>query len=100
MCADKERYRHSTCVEHQARLRKRIALLIRTDKTKAVLNFIVQNRFLMSKNIQFYAAVTPSPMPSPSTADNNGLFFDANASARAKITQLTTINGINRPNFA
>ena len=39
----------------------------------------------------------PSPIPTPSSADANTPFFDAKASALARMIQLTTINGINIP---
>ena len=41
--------------------------------------------------------VKPSPMPRPSVMEASGLFLDAKASARAKMMQLTTISGINKP---
>ena len=47
------------------------------------------------KNIN--ASVKPKPIPTPSKAEANTPFFDAKASARARMIQLTTINGINIP---
>ena len=44
--------------------------------------------------IQTRAKVNPRPMPAPSNAEMIGLFFIANASARPKITQFTTIRGM------
>ena len=41
--------------------------------------------------------VNPSPMPSPSKSEGSGVFLDANASARARIMQFTTIRGMKIP---
>lgn len=42
----------------------------------------------------------PNPFENPSTIDGKIVFFDAKLSALAKIKQLTTIKGINRPSDA
>ena len=39
-------------------------------------------------------------MPRPSTTEGSGLFLEAKDSARAKMMQLTTISGMNRPSDA
>ena len=41
--------------------------------------------------------VKPNPMPIPSQADANGVFFAAKDSARPRMTQFTTIRGMNSP---
>jgi len=43
------------------------------------------------------AKVKPSPIERPSIAEGSGGFFEANASARARMMQLTTISGMNSP---
>ena len=43
------------------------------------------------------ASVKPIPMPMPSAIDSQTLFLLANASARPRIMQFTTINGMNMP---
>jgi hypothetical protein len=47
--------------------------------------------------ISIRASVKPNPMPMPSMAEASTPFFEANASARARMMQLTTMSGINRP---
>ena len=44
--------------------------------------------------MQVRAKVNPKPIPTPSNIERIGLFLDANASARPRIIQLTTIRGI------
>ena len=45
-------------------------------------------------------SVKPNPMPIPSSAESATLFFEANASARPRMMQLTTISGMNTPSVA
>ena len=52
------------------------------------------------EEIRVMASVKPRPMPKPSTAEASGLFLKANASARPKMMQLTTISGMNTPRDA
>ena len=42
-------------------------------------------------------SVKPNPMPIPSQADAKGVFFAAKDSARPRMTQFTTIRGMNKP---
>ena len=44
------------------------------------------------------ASVKPKPIPIPSKADLPTLFFEANASARPKMMQFTTMSGMKMPN--
>ena len=46
------------------------------------------------------AMVKPRPIPIPSNAEATGPFLEANASARARIRQFTTISGMYRPRDA
>ena len=43
------------------------------------------------------ASVKPTPAPSPSSAELTTPFLDANASARPRMMQLTTISGMKMP---
>ena len=43
--------------------------------------------------------VKPIPIPSPSSKDRKVPFLEANASARPRTIQFTTINGMNMPSF-
>ncbi len=43
------------------------------------------------------AMVNPIPIPNASTIEDNKSFLEANASARPKIKQFTTINGMKIP---
>ena len=50
--------------------------------------------------MQKSARVKPIPVAIPSKKDSIGPFFDANASARARIMQFTTMSGMNSPRDA
>lgn len=52
----------------------------------------------LRKEIIIRAIVKPKPIPSASAAESNTEFLDANASARPKIIQFTTISGRYIPN--
>ena len=47
-----------------------------------------------TKPAKVKAMVNPRPIPKPSIMESTGGFLEAYASARPKIIQLTTINGI------
>ena len=57
-------------------------------------------RSSLMKPITVRAHVNPAPIASPSTTEARGGFFEANASARARMMQLTTISGIKSPRDA
>ena len=50
--------------------------------------------------MQVRPSVNPSPIPIPSNTDGRTGFFDAYASARPRMIQLTTIRGIYTPSDA
>ena len=47
--------------------------------------------------IRTMAKVKPRPIPKPSMIESQSPFFDANASARPRMMQLTTMSGMNMP---
>jgi hypothetical protein len=42
-------------------------------------------------------SVKPKPIPTPSSTESSGVFFEAKASARPRIMQFTTISGMKTP---
>ena len=46
------------------------------------------------------AKVNPSPIPTPSRSESNGVFFAAKDSARPRTIQFTTIRGMKSPRLS